>query len=332
MKKRYIIAGFFLLTGVVIWGLNSSHLVPSYYKNDPLLLAHRGVHQNFDMTGVENDTCTATQILPPTHNYLENTLPSIQAALDYGADIVEVDVHPTTDGEFAVFHDWTLDCRTNGTGRVRDHSSEELRKLDIGYGYSFDGGQSFPFRGKHVGQMPMLSDVINRFPTTHFLINFKSRSSDEGRLLMQYLSARDWSDNFFGVYGHQNPINAARQENPNLKTMGKRQVKNCLTTYVAVGWSGYVPKACRNSLVPVPENYAHLMWGWPARFKRRMNKYESGVILMGPHTKARSEPAIDSLEQLDAIHKNFSGIIWTNKIEVIGPHVKETRNSSLAKD
>ena len=332
MKKRYIMAGFFLLTGVVIWGLNSSHLVPSYYKNDPLLLAHRGVHQNFDMAGVENDTCTATRIFPPTHNYLENTLPSIQAALDYGADIVEIDVHPTTDSEFAVFHDWTLDCRTNGTGRVRDHSSEELRKLDIGYGYSFDGGQSFPFRGKHVGQMPMLSDVINNFPTTHFLINIKSRSPDEGRLLMQYLSARNWNDNYVGIYGHQDPIDAARQVNPNLMTMGKQQTKNCLMTYVAVGWSGYVPKACRKTLVPIPENYTPLMWGWPARFQARMNKYESGVILMGPHTKARSEPAIDTLGQLNKISPHFSGIIWTNKIELIGPHVKETRNSSLAKD
>ena len=332
MKKRYLIAGFSLLAGVVIWGMNSSHLVPPYHKSDPLLLAHRGVHQTFDVAGVENDTCTAMRILPLSHNYLENTLPSIQAALDYGADIVEIDVHPTTDGEFAVFHDWKLDCRTNGTGRVRDHSSEALRKLDIGYGYSFDGGKSFPFRGKHVGQMPMLSDVINSFPTTHFLINIKSRSSDEGRLLMQYLSAQNWNNSFVGVYGHQDPVEAARQENPNLMTMDKQQTKSCLMTYAAIGWSGYVPNACRKTLVPVPENYAPLMWGWPARFQARLNKYDSGVILMGPHTKARSEPAIDTLGQLSKISPHFSGIIWTNKIEVIGPHVKGEANSSLAID
>ena len=332
MKKRRIIIGFFLLAGGIIWGLNSSHLVPSYHKSDPLLLAHRGVHQNFDMAGVENDTCTATRILPPTHNYLENTLPSIQAALDYGADIVEIDVHPTTDGEFAVFHDWTLECRTNGTGRVRDHSSEDLRKLDIGYGYSFDDGKSFPFRGKHVGQMPMLGEVFTAFPETYFLINVKSRSLEEGHKLTEYLSALNIDAARTAFYGHQNPMNAIQENNPNFITMGKQQSKNCWKSYLALGWSGYFPKACRNIWVPVPENFKRFIWGWPNRFEARMAKYKSQAVLVGPHTKARSEPAIDSLEQLDAIHKNFSGIIWTNKIEVIGPHLKEATNSSLAKD
>ena len=36
----------------------------------------------------------------------------MRAAFAAGADIVELDIHPTTDGQFAVFHDWTLDCRT----------------------------------------------------------------------------------------------------------------------------------------------------------------------------------------------------------------------------
>ena len=39
----------------------------------------------------------------------------MRAAFAAGADIVEFDVHPTSDGQFAVFHDWTLDCRTAAT-------------------------------------------------------------------------------------------------------------------------------------------------------------------------------------------------------------------------
>ena len=46
----------------------------------------------------------------------------MQAGFAAGADVVELDVHPTTDGEFAVFHDWTLDCRTDGHGVTREHS------------------------------------------------------------------------------------------------------------------------------------------------------------------------------------------------------------------
>ncbi|WP_417309815.1 glycerophosphodiester phosphodiesterase family protein, partial [Devosia sp.] len=60
------------------------------------LIAHRGVHQTFDHTGLGRDGCSAERIYPPTTDYLENTLPSMQAAFDAGADIVEFDVHPTT--------------------------------------------------------------------------------------------------------------------------------------------------------------------------------------------------------------------------------------------
>ena len=46
----------------------------------------------------------------------------MEAAFGAGADIVEFDVHPTTDGAFVVFHDWTVDCRTNGNGVTRSHT------------------------------------------------------------------------------------------------------------------------------------------------------------------------------------------------------------------
>ena len=321
MKKRHGIAGTLLLGAVLIWAMNTPRFAPMPIT-EPLLLAHRGVHQNFNMARVETDTCTATRIHPPTHAYLENTLPSIQAAINYGADIVEIDVHPTTDGEFAVFHDWTLDCRTNGAGRVRDHSVAVLRKLDIGYGYSSDGGLTFPFRGKHVGQIPMLGGILAAFPDTRFIINIKSRSAKEGSQLTEYLNARNIEDELITVYGHQTPIDVIQTSNPDLMTMGKQQSKTCLKAYLALGWSGYVPKACRNIWVPVPENYTRGVWGWPNRFESRLAKHNSRAVSLGPHTKARSDPAIDTLEQADKISPDFAGIIWTNKIEVIGPHLK----------
>ena len=59
----------------------------------------------------------------PDHSYLENTIPSMEAAFEAGADSVEFDVQLTKDGEFAVFHDWTLECRTGAEGRqIKDHT------------------------------------------------------------------------------------------------------------------------------------------------------------------------------------------------------------------
>jgi glycerophosphoryl diester phosphodiesterase len=39
-----------------------------------------------------------------------------------------------------------------------------LKKLDIGYGYTADGGKTYPFRGKAIGLMPTLTEVLQAFP------------------------------------------------------------------------------------------------------------------------------------------------------------------------
>src|SRR3954469_5063511 len=95
----------------------------------PLLIAHRGLGQTFSRAGLTGDTCTAAQMLPPEHAYLENTIEGFRAAFAAGADMIEFDVQPTSDGQFVVFHDWTLDCRTNGSGVTREHSLAELRTV-----------------------------------------------------------------------------------------------------------------------------------------------------------------------------------------------------------
>jgi glycerophosphoryl diester phosphodiesterase len=46
----------------------------------------------------------------------ENTLPSIDKALELGVDGVEIDIFRCASGELVVFHDQTLDQLTNATG------------------------------------------------------------------------------------------------------------------------------------------------------------------------------------------------------------------------
>jgi len=61
-----------------------------------------------------------------------NTLAAFQVALDLGIDGVELDVHLCRTGEVVVIHDFTVDATTNGTGRVKDLSLDELKALDAG--------------------------------------------------------------------------------------------------------------------------------------------------------------------------------------------------------
>lgn len=64
----------------------------------------------------------------------ENTLLSINRALEIGANAVEIDVHLTRDRELAVIHDSTLDRTTNGTGPVSSCTLSEIKKFDAGKG------------------------------------------------------------------------------------------------------------------------------------------------------------------------------------------------------
>jgi len=75
----------------------------------------------------------------------ENTLRSFRRAVELGADMVELDVHHISkDGRLVVMHDGTLDRTTDGTGRIEDHTAEEIQALDAG-------------QGEHV---PLLDDVL----------------------------------------------------------------------------------------------------------------------------------------------------------------------------
>jgi glycerophosphoryl diester phosphodiesterase len=61
----------------------------------------------------------------------ENTLPAFQAAIDAGADFIEVDVRTTSDGKLVIMHDATVDSQTNGKGAVKDMTFAQIRALDV---------------------------------------------------------------------------------------------------------------------------------------------------------------------------------------------------------
>jgi glycerophosphoryl diester phosphodiesterase len=293
----------------------------SSYRAPTVLLAHRGLAQTFHREGLTNETCTATRIYPPEHPYLENTLVSMRAAFDAGADIVEVDVHPTTDGQFAVFHDWTVDCRTEGKGVTREHSLAELKKLDIGYGYTADGGKTFPFRGKGVGLMPSLDEVLTTFPDKRFLINVKSNDPREGELLAARLLqlppeqlARLMS------YGGDRPMTTLKRRIPDMRVMSRKALIACATNYLAIGWTGHVPDACRNTMVLMPVNMGWIVWGWPHRFQERMNGAGTEVFVTGRYGAGEvGTSGIDSEADFLSLPGDYAGGIWTNRADRIAP-------------
>ena len=313
-----------LAAGVLVasvYLLNASWLAEAP-PGRPTLIAQRGVHQVFDPRNVDNSTCTATRIPAPAHALIENTLPSIAAAFNAGADVVEVDVRQTSDGQYVLFHDASLDCRTDGHGLVLMHALEELRQLDVGYGYTADGGRSFPLRGKGVGQMPTLEQTLHAFPARRFLVQLKDGGPDVGEKVVGYLEARELADWLrLSFFGNQAAIRRLSELRPQARTWYERRMVSCAVGYLALGWSGYVPETCSKGVMIVPTNIRTLEWGWPNRFLQRMRREDVQVLMIGSlgSTHAVDFMRLDSVDELDELPAHFDCAIWTDHIERIGP-------------
>lgn len=289
----------------------------------PEVLAHRGLAQTYSRENLEADTCTAERILPPTHRYLENTITSMEAAFAIGADVVELDIHPTADGEFAVFHDWELGCRADGSGITREHSMVELRQRDIGHGYTADGGKTYPFRGKFRGAMPSLREVLATFPGKRFLINIKSNDAQEGTQLAAFLKTlTEGHQNRLMVYGGDAPVGALHAQLPAVRAMSRQTLKQCLLRYALLGWSGYVPQSCRHTMLMLPVNIAPLLWGWPHRFIHRLEEVGTHAYLIARYTGGDFSNGLNTKAELADVPENYGGGIWTDRADIIVPLVK----------
>lgn len=309
---------YFLILLIAFIYLNNSSLLSKENNKAPLLLAHRGMAQTFPMSGITGETCTAERIYKPEHSFLENTIPSMEAAFKSGAEIVEFDIQPTTDGNIAVFHDWTLDCRTDGKGITREKTMAELKQLDIGFGYTADKGKTYPFRGQGVGLIPSLDEVFDYFPEQEFLIHVKSNDPEEGKLLAQALTKLpDKRLSHLTVYGGDEPVEAVKEKLPHLRVMSKSTMKSCLIPYMAVGWTGYVPSACERTQLHIPETIAPWLWGWPNKFLNRMEAADTRVMVVAGD--GGWSEGFDNAKDLKRLPPHYSGGIWTNRIDKIGP-------------
>ncbi|HHU79458.1 MAG TPA: glycerophosphodiester phosphodiesterase [Clostridiales bacterium] len=312
-KRRRIVLSILLLIIAAIW-LNNTNI---FYagEGDYKFLAHRGLAQTFDVSLAEWDTNTAEIIYEPEHPYLENTIPSMQAAFDLGADVVEFDIKLTKDNKLAVFHDFTLEYRTDGTGEVADYTMDELKTLDVGYGYTADNGRTYPFRGKGVGLMPEINEVFSAFPDKELLIHVKDGNLETYQVLWNdYLSTMTEERLAqITVYGDDAGIDLLREQSPSLRLLSMAMMKSALLKYELIGFTGYIPKELHNMELHLPLNYARFLWGWPHKFVKRMESVNTRVVIVAGNGK-RSE-GFDTEESLQSVPRGYSGYIWTNRID-----------------
>jgi glycerophosphoryl diester phosphodiesterase len=114
----------------------------------------------------------------------ENTLASVQKAIDLEVDMIEIDIFKIKSGEIVVFHDELVDRLANATGRIEEYGISYVKQMVL------DGNHS----------IPLLQDVLN-------LINNKVRLNIElkgagtcdrvNHILKNYIEKKGWTlDNF----------------------------------------------------------------------------------------------------------------------------------------
>ena len=167
-----------------------------YLAGSPLLIAHRG----------------GAKLAP------ENTLAAFRNAVDaWGADILEMDVRATADGEIVVIHDESVDRTTDGEGFVSNLPWAQLRELDAGYGFKdLHGRHSFRGRGEGV---PRFQDVLEAVPEARLNVEAKDRRSAAGLVEMilrhgaqdRVLVAAERERNRKSVRGYPGPWGASRR-------------------------------------------------------------------------------------------------------------------------
>lgn len=131
----------------------------------------------------------------------ENSLASIQKALDLGVDMIEIDVFQISSGEIVVFHDETVDRLTNGPGNIEEYNIYDLKRLTL------DGGH----------KIPMLQDVLKLIDNKVALnIELKgANTSDRVNFIMDYyIKEKNWSpENFIISSFNWDELRAMRKMN-----------------------------------------------------------------------------------------------------------------------
>lgn len=134
----------------------------------------------------------------------ENTLASIQKAMDLGVDMIEIDVFKIKSGEIVVFHDETVDRLTNGPGSIEDYNIVDLKKLIV------DGGH----------KIPMLQDVL-KLIDNKVALNIELKGIDTADrvnfIMNYYIKEKNWlPENFLISSFKWNELREMRKQNPNV--------------------------------------------------------------------------------------------------------------------
>lgn len=131
----------------------------------------------------------------------ENTLLSIERAMEIGVDAVEIDVRLSKDKEIVVIHDSTVDRTTNGTGPVSSYALKEMKKLDAGKGET----------------IPTLDEVIDLIGNQVMLV-IELKEEGTERKVVELIKRNNLDDNVYVISFWHSLVRAVKELDSRIKT------------------------------------------------------------------------------------------------------------------
>lgn len=144
----------------------------------------------------------------------ENTMVAFKKAIAQKSDGIELDVHLSKDGYIMICHDETIDRTTNGTGRIKEMSYDEIRKYDAGAW----------FNKKYEGEkIPTLNEFFDLMKDNDLLINIELKAGSmlypgiESKVL-DLIEEYDFMDRVIVSSFDHHSVVKCKELNPNIKT------------------------------------------------------------------------------------------------------------------
>lgn len=150
-----------------------------------------------------------------------DTMYAFEQAVALGVDVLEMDAHITKDGRIVLMHDEKVDRTTDSTGLIEDMTLAELKQLDAAYGWSPDGGQTYPYRGQGI-QVPALDELFEAFPQMRYVIEIKLTENPIQEPLCALIRQYDMQDKVLVASFHDDAMRNFRAACPEVATSASR--------------------------------------------------------------------------------------------------------------
>ena len=149
-----------------------------------------------------------------SHVAPENTAYAFEAAMESGADYIELDVQLTKDGQLVVFHDSTLERTTDGSGKLADHTYEELQKLSAGSWF----GKSGEFNDAKIMLLSDVFELVGRKKLLNIEIKDTKGASQAAEKTVELLEEYNLEGSCYVTSFSYTILKRVKELNPRIKT------------------------------------------------------------------------------------------------------------------